>query len=253
MRRIVALALVYPLFILVLVGVLSWLVLSRWGPSLASAQSLQRAQPGPAFERVQHWLTPVGNWLWVVPLAVSVMAVAWWWSARRSAAAEPVWFARAVGWVPGAGRLLRLSRVATFAEVLALLVEQCVPLDQGLLLAASASGDAGLNRDARQLAMSLREGQSSLTEAERPRNGIPPLLRWSLAYDHRRADLAGALRQTARTYRRRAEDAAEWLQVYLPVILTAGIGGTVTVIYVACVMVPWYWLLESMPLTQGPF
>ena len=70
------------------------------------------------------------------------------------------------------------GRLATFADVMALLVEQEVPLDEAVILAADSSGDQGLRDTSRELAEWIRRGQpmsgwGQLERAER----IPTLAR----------------------------------------------------------------------------
>ena len=123
-------------------------------------------------------------------------------------------------WIPGLGRMLRLSRTAVFVEVLKLLVENRVPLDQAVTLAAEAAGDAALSEAAEEFAAAIRRGEPGLA-ADFP--GLPPLLSWLIAGGQRNDTLLPALRHAADDYQRRAQYQAELSRVMLPVFVTCSI------------------------------
>jgi type II secretory pathway component PulF len=56
-------------------------------------------------------------------------------------------------------------------------------------------------------------------------------------------ELSGALRRAAQGYRQRAQRTADWLTIYLPILLAVVVGGTATLIYALAVLGPWYQLL----------
>ena len=62
--------------------------------------------------------------------------------------------------IPVGGSLLRWLGMARFCPVLSLLMESCVPLDEALLLAGDASGDAEIREECRELATHLKSGQT---------------------------------------------------------------------------------------------
>ena len=73
-----------------------------------------------------------------------------------------------------------------------------------------------------------------------------PLLGW-LIRDHRHhGNLHASLQNTAHMYRRRAMALAEWLSIYLPVLMTIIIGGTATVLYALAMLGPWFMLIYRM-------
>lgn len=140
-------------------------------------------------------------------------------------------------------------RVATFCELLGLLVEHQVPLAEGVLLAADASGDGQIRAEAHDLAQRIGRGQPPEPATRHRRAAIPPLLAWTLAHDQPEVDLPAALSAAADTYYRRAEHLSDWSQLYLPMILTLGIGGTATIIYGILVMAPWFFFLHQLATT----
>jgi type II secretory pathway component PulF len=134
--------------------------------------------------------------------------------------------------------------MATFADVLAMMVEQQVPLDEAVVLAGQASGDGILLNASGVIAERIRGGQRT----GRLPKGFPPLLGWLLESGTQRAALAKSLRQTADSYRRRALSMSTWLTTYLPIILSAGVGGTIALFYVLIVLAPFYNLLYQVSL-----
>ena len=251
LRALVASALVYPMVLMVVVGVVSFFVLRRLGPVLRSEFLTQRPRTSP-----QGWNVDVmaaaevfSQWFWLIPAGMFLLGILWWQSTRRATAAQPGRLADWSGWVPGAGRLLRNSRMLAFSEVLGLLVRQQVPLDQALRLAGSASGDRNLGKDAEQLADRIHRGETGRGETgmdRPPRGGIPPFLRWSLANGQRIGRLESTIERASETYRRRTEDAAAWLRTFVPIIFTFCFGGLVTLLYAGTVFVPWYTILHSL-------
>ena len=154
--------------------------------------------------------------------------------------------------MPSFRKLLAESRAAGFAEILALLVEHQTPLTEAVVLAAESSGDPRLTLAAKQLAAEIGAGIASgaheQSAAGRPQGlvDIPPLLRWLIATGGNQATFAAALRDAADTYRRRAIRRADWLRLYLPMLLTLGIGGTVVVLYALSLFVPWTSMLYQL-------
>jgi type II secretory pathway component PulF len=131
--------------------------------------------------------------------------------------------------------------MATFAEVLALMVEQEVPMDEAVVLASSASGDAALARAGKGLAERLRRGEG-MPDLE----GLPPLLGWLLLRGAPKDHLVKSLRRTGYAYRRKATYWGNWLSVYLPILLSAFIGGSITLFYVLLVLTPFYNLIYEL-------
>ena len=139
--------------------------------------------------------------------------------------------------------MLRCSRTATFLEVLALLVENETPLPEAVVLAAEASGDPRTLRSARQLAAALQNGQTQ------PAGGgpaFPPLVNWLLLAAGRDGALLPALRHAATAYHRRARRQSDLLRLFLPIILTIAVGGSVTALYALTVFAPYAAMLRSL-------
>lgn len=181
------------------------------------------------------WWGPVG------PLAVLLAVVTWWWQSRRALALGGGW----LRWVPGARALVRLSQAATFADVLALLVEQRVPLPDGLRMASAASGSPTMAADAHALATAIESGAGP-REYVALAGRFPPLVAWFLSAGQEGRLLVSALRHAAASYHERARQRAEAVQSFLPVVLTLAVGGTTVLAYALLVFVPWINLLKTV-------
>ncbi|MCH5374973.1 MAG: type II secretion system F family protein, partial [Planctomycetes bacterium] len=130
-RRLFGLALVYPIVVLVLASVLFVMTAIYVLPMIDWVYQDLTGRSDPLLQV----LTGLGVW-WVVPLvllAVLILVIGWRRAGRTDLKRVP-------------GRTSRSSRhdgrIATMAEVLALLVRQQVPLDESVVLAAEASGDS---------------------------------------------------------------------------------------------------------------
>jgi type II secretory pathway component PulF len=183
--------------------------------------------------RVAEMLVPILPWVWGI---IAFILVVWWFRSRRaSTIGKRPWLPTIAG-VRGAGRM------ATFAELLATLVDQQVPLDQALTLAAAAGGGAELRRAAITLVDSVRRGDLSAPAPP----GFPPMLAWLIVTSARQPHLSHALRQSAYIYRRRAVRMSIFLGTYLPIFLSAALGGAFVLFYVALTLVPFYTLLNQL-------
>jgi type II secretory pathway component PulF len=131
--------------------------------------------------------------------------------------------------------------MATFAEILATLVDQHIPLDEAVTLAAAAAGGRELRQASEQLTDSLRRGDLSA-----PPRGIPPLLSWLIVTSASQPYLSRALRHSAAAYRRRAARISIFLGTYLPIFLSAFVGGAISLYYVLLTMSPFYYLLYQL-------
>src|ERR1051325_5903982 len=76
---------------------------------------------------------------------------------RRSRGGRMMW-ARFVNALPVVGTLIRSARLAAFADLVGILVEQSVPLPDALRLATEASADTLLAEGGRQVVADLRQG-----------------------------------------------------------------------------------------------
>jgi general secretion pathway protein F len=255
LRRVVVLAMLYPLFVIVLAYGLFVFFLSVVLPAFPGV--LERHAP-----RSLLWFVELGRsawWWWPIPpLALLLVGGIWWIAARRGWVALPT--------LPVIGPLLADARLAIFCELLSLLVARETPLPEAIGLAADAVGDAELARAAAAVASELRAGrpltvvapierlaESDATPTRRP--GLPPFMLWLLASSDRRSTLISLLGHTAEMYRRRVFRRSDWLRYYLPTLLTVTLGGGVTLCFALSLFMPLIQMFNQIAvhgMSRGP-
>jgi general secretion pathway protein F len=244
-RRMVAAGFFYPLLVVLVASGLLEFFLVRIAPVLLKFLSDFEGPGSQLLVDVARWAVWAAYWAPALPILVVLLAAVWWLGSSRAALVGPRWAAAFLGWLPWLGSMLRSHRIATFAEVLALLVENRVPLDEGLLLAAEAAGDRRMLRVAGEMAAALRRGQP-LGQRAGPNGAFPPMLGWLMATGQSRGALGPALRHAADNYQRRARRKADVARVFLPVLLAAVLGGTTVLLYALLLFVPWIGMLNAL-------
>ncbi len=228
MRRTIGAALVYPMIVAALAYFVFVFLVVFLAPILANAFRNLTATSEP----IVTWFAWLGDhaawWIFWPPVALAVLLIVEWLQTRRGFQSSngPVSRLIAMCW-PTIKRSRRDARLAAFVEILSLLIREQTPLPEALVLAANASGDDGLRVSAVTLAERLGSGQSLSADDVRALK-MPPLLGFMLATGANRAALADALAVTAAGYRERSTNAAARTAMVLPIVLTALIGGAVT-------------------------
>ena len=248
-RRWVAVAWVYPLIVMI-VAYLLFIFLVTWITPRTYEAILSLT---PQHAVMAGYLYRIGQsaaiWGPLIPLIAVIAGVVQWHRSGRA-----IWLERRGGWtadskgracMPTARRVLRVSRVATFAEILAMLLDHFVPMPEAVALAADASGDPNLRDGARQLGQLVAEGHNFTSRDQLP-SAFPPMIGWLLVSGTQRSQLTHALRVSAENYRKRAANAATWNATYLPLVLTALVGGFVTLLQALAVFGPVLHLLYSL-------
>jgi general secretion pathway protein F len=229
LRRRITLALLYPFIVLVLAYLLFGVFVVQMVRRMRETYEV--------FRLPLHWtlemLSSVADWIsqwWWAPLAGFVAVVIWW---ALTGGARMLTFsgaARPLTLVPYVGRISRYFQYANFADLLALMVEQQVPLPEGLRLTAAATGDARLRRSGMALAESIENGEPAGGSGPR-RFGFPPFLFWVLTCEPTGTGMTKLLRHAASIYRRQGVNLSHWLKIVFPVVAAVVIGGGVTVLY----------------------
>jgi type II secretory pathway component PulF len=178
----------------------------------------------------------------VPPLVIVGAAGLWWLWAGSADSLEPL--SRAFFWLPAVGRMMHCARTASFTEILALLLENQVPLDQAVVLAADAWGDPALTRSAARFAQLIAQG-ANVSQDDPQTAAIPPLVRWLLLTSPPRT-LVPMLRYTAETFHRRALRYADWLRLTFPIVATLIIAGGVTFAYALTLFIPFAELIQKL-------
>jgi general secretion pathway protein F len=237
LRRTMIASMVYPFCLVTIASAVFVLTMWRVVPVTGEVFALMDVAP-PAWHK---WLTAFSGWLldglpwiWVLILCC---AAAWWFRSRSA-----VRWGSTGGWIPTIGAVRRAGRMATFTELLAMLVEQQIPLADAVALAAAAGGGREIRRAGELISGVLRHGSATVPATP----GIPPLLTWLILTSARQPFLARSLRQSAEMYRRRAIRWSTLLGTYLPIFLSALVGGTIVLYYVLMTMAPFYYLLHRL-------
>jgi hypothetical protein len=123
-------------------------------------------------------------------------------------------------------------------------------LDHALRLAADAIDDPTLRSSAFKLSEHIQRGGSTggaaSDEIGRLRSTFPLMIRLALFHSGNRDLLVSSLRQAAMMYRERAIRAAEWYSEYVPILLTIGVGGTLTICFTLLVLWPYTSMLREL-------
>lgn len=242
LRQATATALIYPMLVFLLGwGLFLGFVLFFAPTVLPSFRDFEAPSAG-----VIAWFADLGDtwgrWGLLVPIAVLLAVGIWCWRSRQ---AVSLGSGRWLGWIPGAGDLLRLCHWAAFADILALLIDERVALPEALRLAAAASGSRFIAGDAEALAGLVERGAQPREYIDRA-GRFPPLVAWFLSSGAERGVLVSALRHAAASYHERARQRAEAVQTFLPVGLTLAIGGSTALAYALVMFLPWFNLLHTL-------
>ena len=241
LRRFVGIAWLYPLFVFLVAWGLFCFFVVVLNPRFATFDVMGHALP--------LWLSQIRDsamvWGPLLPLLCLLAYGTWWMLSGRAVGAELGMAGGWLGWIPSVRKMRQYGCAATFAEVLSLLMDRHIPLAETLRLAADASQDRKLGMACQRVAASIERGQD-LAEATRGVPHLPPFLCLAVYSDARQAALASAARSAAKTYHRRAELLADWVQFYFPVVLTATIGGIVTLTYALLLFWPWAQSLRKL-------
>ncbi|MBN1851285.1 MAG: type II secretion system F family protein [Pirellulales bacterium] len=238
-RRIVGMAMFYPLIVIVIAWFLFGLTVGFIMPSFQwlDVAELTLVKVLSAIKTSVWW------WMPIVPGILIILAVAGWFVSGRAKAIDVSGgSARRFG---ARGTILRLGHAATFADMLALLLEQATPLDEALLLAADTTMVPEWCEASGLLAEAIHQGQS-ITANQEPLHRLPPLVRLALLRTGRPEQIISELHAAAETYRNRARRRARWLALMLPTFLIVVLGGGVVLAYTLIVFWPYVTALREM-------
>jgi general secretion pathway protein F len=242
LRWSIGLALIYPIVLLLIAwGMLAFVLLRITPVMMRMMLELGLVTDGVVafFDRLPDWMSiaaPLlaaaafiwGTWVWIQSGRVA-----------RGIELHPWLAAGALGTL---ARMQRAGRIASLAELLALLVSHETPLPEAVELASSAVGSRSIAKGGRELAARLRAGEKSdLLPA-----GFPPLVAWTLVSSSSPSQLVRALKRMAEVHRDELKRRGQWLSLYIPLVLTAGVGGTIVLIYAMLTLLPWILILYRL-------
>ncbi len=228
--RLLRQAWVYPVVTLVMafllwLGLLAWLV-----PVTADAWGRDGNRPSS-----KTWLVFLSEHVEQVALAGiglgSVLGGVLLW--RRFGRARRLSLPRTAG---------RLSSIALFLDLLAVLLESRVPLERSLVLAGALCDDESIMGDAGSLSESVGQQSDGFS---RSLSVLPARLGWLLAAADDPGRLANELKMLAREYSMRADASLERVRVWLPIGVLVGIGGSSVLVVVWTVLVPYIRILRE--------
>jgi type II secretory pathway component PulF len=147
--------------------------------------------------------------------------------------------------VPLVGTLIRAARLASFTELLAILVDHSLPLPEAFRLAGEASSDPNMADGARRIEQDLREGLP-LGAVLRERGVVPELVAWMTGVGEQRGTLGPTLHQVAELYRRQVEMRAALLRSVLTPFLIIVTAAIVVGLFLFAVMLPLIGLLKGL-------
>jgi type II secretory pathway component PulF len=185
------------------------------------------------------------GWYFLLPIGIIVggtlvarFLLRWTESGRR------LW-ARAVYSVPIIGTLVRSARLATFTELLAILVDAEFPLPEAFRLAGQASADPIMAGASQQVQEELSQGRP-LAEVLRNRGLVPEWVSWMAGLGELRGKLGDSLHQVAGLYRRKVEMRASLLRSLLPPFVVFCVALVFALIFVFVFAMPLVRLIEGL-------
>ncbi len=237
-RRSLATALLYPIVVLVLGYGLLVVVALVAAPRITDTLDAFRL-PRSALVNWLAWLGTAGR-IWLVAPAVGFALVFLSWiQTSRSSAIDSRSNLASLGLAKllGLRGVLERMRRATFADVLALLLEHDVAFDEAATIAGEASGDKKISSACLVLAEKTRNGESP-AEALGARPEFPSLLRWLASTSGTGDRLIGVLRDFAKIERLAAVERADWIRTVLPSLLIVVIGAFSALAYASTLFIP---------------
>jgi type IV pilus assembly protein PilC len=198
----------------------------------------------PALTTATIWIVGHAELLFLPVVVIGGGLMTYWLTSRFSERGRLVW-ARFIYTIPAVGTLLRSTRLASFSELLAILIDQSIPLPEAFAMAGEASSDPVMSAASRQVVEDLNQGVP-LSTTLRNRHLVPELIAWMTAFGEQRGQLGKALHQVAELYRRQVEMRAAFLRYVLPpfmIIITAGV---LVTLFVLTLILPMYKLLEGL-------
>jgi general secretion pathway protein F len=237
-RRNVALGLVYPITLLLVAYGLFFSLVVRSVVSIGASTEFLRIEN----TRIADWVASLEGTdpilLALIPIALLIAVGIWLRATGRAKLLQSSGLKWGLGWLRPVRRMLRASRYCSFADILALLIEQRVAAPDAIRLAAAASGDQQLAAAGNEMAAELERGQQPGD------SDFPPLMRWLISgFAAGRANapeaLARGLRMLAENQREHAMLQADWLRIYLPTLGILAVGLVVTLVFVLSIWLPY--------------
>lgn len=241
LQRGIGLAMLYPLFLLGTAYVLLLFWIQKLAPPMGDAMSSLNPASAPFWEAIAA--VSKQSWWWAPILPVVFLGwMFWqWWRSRQIARGVEVRPLFSIGMVWRLWRLRQCARLAAMTDMLALLTEYGVPLPAAVALAGESSGDQRLKQSAHDLSERLSRGERVSTAS-----GFPPFLAWVIGSGSQALNLPGVLRRLGDSYRDEAQRHSQWLTMFVPLVMTAVIGGITVALMAAIYFGPFVMILYQL-------
>jgi len=247
LRWTISMAMIYPLIVMGVGYYLMLFTLTRITPVMASMLA-DHAPEEPPLLKILAWIDQTAPfWAIGVPAIVLVWFAWLWWRAGRVAEGVEMHSLLSFGAVSTMLKMRRAGRLAAMCDCLALLTEFGVPRPEALPLASRTTGSKKLESAATKLAEQIARGEHRMAVPKQ----FPPLLAWMLTSGELRQELPKVLRRTAEVYRDEANRRAQWLRLFIPMILTTVFGGGTVILYAVTTLGPFVLILRR--LTEAGF
>ena len=253
LRHKIAMALAYPTLVLSLAWILWSLFLVTLFPGLDASMVGLGVSDGTSQRFMRTATTTIGIWAPILPAGLFLAGACWWLSRRwmlHPTADQYRWHpgriaASALRRLPWLGPILMNFHRATFTEVLAMMLENDVPLSEAVTLAIDASGEPQLSRHRDEITARIRDGDS-LSNVLQRFHSTTPFVRWMIDVAERQGALQPALKHASEILRRRADYQAEYFQVAFPVVVLATVAGGAVLLYSLSLFLPIVDLLNGL-------
>lgn len=237
LRRQVRLALAYPVLLLALVAaVIVFFGIFVVGAMVSLAQDLELQLPLQT-----ELLIAIGRIHWLWPLAVIAGLIC---AACMARSMAPIWTHKMLCRLPLIGPVRRFTALSELCRMLALLVEQRVPMPEALTLTAGALRDAHFADAVRWAAARTAEGEAlSCALAELP--PVPATLAPLVAWGEATSTVGESLLSAAELFESQATAQVNLLRMLLPPLMFLLVVGAIGFLIVASFM-PLIKMIETL-------
>ncbi len=204
-RRSFAHALIYPITTVIIAYALFVLFLAFIVSTLEATYVSLGVVPGEFVQMLSTFSTYLVPWFWV-PLLLLIFLLFILFR-KQSNSYRLGQYSLFLSWIPGMKKIFSDYNCATFAEVLALLVDHKVPMHESLKLAAETTGDKKIIHSTIGLTNEIELGKPMHIINEK--HQLSPYLWYLITQGHRESTFSDSLNNAAEMFRTRASDRSE--------------------------------------------
>lgn len=222
LRRAVRSALVYPVAVLVIAGIVVWVILTYVIPTFASLFAELGAElplPTRIVIAISSFLVRLG-WFVFLILVVLFLAMRYWY---RNTSTGRMFIDRMLLRLPIVGRVLHKIAVARFCRTMATLISSGVPIIEGLNVASKTTGNAVLEKAILQVRTEVEAGRS-IAESLEHTGVFPAIMFHMVSVGEQTGALDTLMNKVAEFYEEEVDAAVEGLTALLEPVLIAFLG-----------------------------